>query len=155
MIREHRRVTASAIVSLHEGDLAQLEALLADNHLPVDDCREQYSIFHAIYLDDELIAAGGVEPAGNFGLLRSIVVKPEHRGGGLARRLTDHLLERAQEEGREAIYLLTESAADYFAGLGFRPVERADVPVAITRTRQFSSLCPDSASCLFLPLPRV
>ena len=145
---------AGDIVNLRVADLAQLEALLRANHLPADDCSEQASIFCAIYHAGELIAAGGLEPAGDYALLRSIVVRADHRGKGLARAITGHLLRRAEAEGRAAIYLLTETAADYFARLGFTLVARSEVPVAITRTRQFSSLCPDSASCLFLPLPR-
>jgi N-acetylglutamate synthase-like GNAT family acetyltransferase len=142
------------IVKLRPRDLAQLQALLRANHLPADDCGEQASIFCAIYAAQELIAAGGLEPAGEHALLRSIVVRADHRGKGLAQAITDHLLRQAEAEGRVAVYLLTETAADYFARRGFSAVERAAVPPAITRTRQFSSLCPDSASCLCLPLPR-
>ena len=78
----------------------------------------------------------------------------ELRLRSLARLMADCLLQQAEAEGRAAVYLLTETAAGYFSGLGFRIVERRDVPPAISRTRQFSSLCPDSASCMVLPLPR-
>ena len=142
------------IVKLEREDLPLLAALLRANHLPDDDCAEQAQHFCALYRDGELVAAGGLEPAGDYALLRSIVVQAPHRGQGLARRITEHLLQRAGQGGVRAVYLLTESAADYFTGLGFRPVARADVPPDIVRTRQFSALCPDSASCLFLPLPR-
>jgi len=142
------------IVSLRVADLQQLQALLRANHLPADDCREQASIFCAIYYAGELIAAGGLEPAGEYALLRSVVVRADHRGEGLARAITEHLLRRAEAEGRAAVYLLTETAADYFTSLGFTAIDRGEVPLPITRTRQFSSLCPDSASCLFQSLPR-
>ena len=142
------------IVKLRAGDLASLQALLRANQLPADDCIEQASNFSAIYANHELIAAGGLEPAGEYALLRSLVVREDHRGRGLARQITNHLLQQANDEGRAAIYLLTESAEAYFTRLGFQVVERAEVPAAITRTRQFASLCPDSASCLCLPLPR-
>jgi len=142
------------IVSLRVADLEQLQALLRANHLPADDCGEQASIFCAIYHAGELIAAGGVEPAGEYALLRSVVGRADHRGKGLARAITGHLLRQAAAEGRVAIYLLTETAADYFTGLGFTAIARSEVPLPITRTRQFSTLCPDSASCLCLPLPR-
>lgn len=142
------------IVKLCPRDLAPLQALLRANHLPADDCGEQASIFCAIYQAGELIAAGGLEPAGKYALLRSLVVRADHRGKGLAQAITDHLLRQAEAEGRAAIYLLTETAADYFLRRGFMPRARTEVPLPITRTRQFSSLCPDSASCLCLPLPR-
>lgn len=142
------------IVKLPRADLAQLQALLRANHLPDDDCDAQAEIFSAIYQNRELIAAGGLEAAGDCALLRSIVVRADQRGSGLARQMTDYLLRQAEAEGRVAVYLLTESAAAYFTRLGFVPVDRAAVPAAITQTRQFAALCPDSASCLYLPLPR-
>jgi len=147
-------VSSNDIVDLPRADLALLEDLLRANHLPADDCAEQAANFCALYDGGELLAAGGLEPAGEHALLRSVVVRAGRRGEGLARRITDHLLERAQAAGNTSVYLLTETAAPYFASLGFMPVERAAVPPAIARTRQFSSLCPDSASCLYLPLPR-
>ena len=143
------------IVDLQRGDIAQLEALLRSNHLPSEDCNQQAYNFCAIYDGDEVIAAGGIEPASErFGLLRSIVVQDKHRGKGLARRITSHLLQQAEIDGRVAIFLLTETATTYFASLGFQPLARAEVPAEIASTRQFTSLCPDSASCMCLQLSR-
>ena len=134
--------------------LGQLENLLKNNNLPVEDVVECGENFCGIFDGDRLVAAGGLEPAGNFGLLRSVVVRPEYRGRGLARAIVEFLLEQAQLHGREAVYLLTETATGYFEKLGFDPVERAQVPVAVAQTRQFVALCPDSASCLMTALPR-
>ena len=145
-------MSAQEIITLHHADLVQLEALLQANHLPTQDCAEQAQHYCASYKGDELIAAGAIEPVAQHGLLRSVVVREDHRGQGLARRIVLHLLDRARGDGREAIYLLTETAENYFAGLGFEPVARADVPKAVTLTRQFSALCPDSASCMYLRL---
>ena len=143
---------AQQIVALHRADLAQLEVLLQANHLPTEDCVEQAQHYCASYEGDELVAAGAIEPVAQYGLLRSVVVREDHRGRGLARRMAIHLLDQAREEGRVAIYLLTETAESYFVGLGFAAVVRADVPKPITLTRQFSSLCPESASCMYLAL---
>lgn len=145
-------MSSGAIVKLRQADLAQLEALLRANHLPADDCVEQVQHYCASYQGDELIAAGAIEPVAPYGLLRSIVVREDHRGRGLAQRMTRHLLNHARDEGRMAIYLLTETAQAYFASLGFVPIARADVPTAVSQTRQFVSLCPDSASCMCLSL---
>ncbi len=145
---------SSTIVTLRRADLAQLEALLQDNHLPTEDCAEQAQHYCASYAGDELIAAGAIEPVGQCGLLRSVVVREDYRGRGLARRITTHLLNQARDEGRVAIYLLTETAQTYFGDLGFVTMARADVPKAVSLTRQFASLCPDSASCMYLPLQK-
>lgn len=147
-------VSAESVIHLQAAHLPQLAALLAANALPTEDCAEQAEIFYGVFERDRLIAAGGLQPAGEFFLLRSVVVDPECRGRGLARALSDFLLGRAEAAGSSAVYLLTETAAEYFIRLGFEPVARERVPEAICQTRQFSSLCPDSASCLMLGLPR-
>jgi amino-acid N-acetyltransferase len=128
--------------------------LLRDNNLPAEDCAAQAQNFFGIFDGDELIAAGGLEPAADYVLLRSVVVKKQYRASGLARSISEYLISLAEAEGRQAVYLLTETAGSYFQKLGFAPMSRADVPVAIAQTRQFSALCPDSASCLVMPIPR-
>lgn len=145
---------AGYLVRLRPAQLPQLEALLAGNSLPVEDCAEQAENFYGIFERDRLIAAGGLQPAGEYFLLRSVVVDPACRGRGLARELSEFLLGRAEAANSPAVYLLTETAAEYFIRLGFVPAARGQVPEAVRQTRQFSSLCPDSAQCLVLRLPR-
>jgi len=147
-------MSAQPIIPLRRADLAQLEALLQASHLPTEDCAELAQHYCASYAGDELIAAGAIEPVAQFGLLRSVVVRKDYRGRGLARRIIAHLLDQARDEGRVAIYLLTETAQSYFADLGFVPMARADVPEAVSLTRQFVLLCPDSAICMQLPLQK-
>ncbi len=144
----------SPIVKLQSGHMAQFEALLGHNHLPVQDCAAPALRFFGIFDGDELIAAGGFEPAADYVLMRSIVVKPQYRSSGLARSISEHLIGLAETGGKQAVYLLTETAGSYFQMLGFTPVSRANVPAAIAQTQQFSALCPDSASCLMMALPR-
>ena len=140
------------IIRLNPEHLNQLKILLADNGLPIDDCAEQADIFYGVFDADDLIAVGGLEAAGDYSLLRSIAVKPPYRGRGLARSIAEFLLDQARLQGKAAVYLLTESAEAYFEKLGFRRIVRDQVPRPVTLTRQFSSLCPDSASCLMTDL---
>lgn len=142
----------TAITRLRRADLPALEQLLRDHGLPAADCGEQLDHFHAIYRGDQLAAAGALEPAGDAALLRSIVVAPGARGRGLGAKMTRHLLACARNDGYRAVYLLTETAAQYFVRFDFVPTERAEVPAAVAATRQFESLCPDSATCLVLRL---
>ena len=142
------------IVGLRSADLAQLESLLRAHNLPYEDCGEQLQSFFGIFDGSEMIAAGGLEPAGEYALLRSIVVGERYRAKELAQSISQHLLQQAESEGRVAIYLLTETAEDYFAKRGFEKVARDAVPGSIKRTRQFASLCPDSACCMCMTLPR-
>jgi amino-acid N-acetyltransferase len=141
---------ASSIVRLQPANLAQLEELLCQNNLPTQDCAAQAQNFYGIFDGDELIAAGGLEPAADYALLRSVVVKEQYRASGLARKISEYLISLAEAQGKKAVYLLTETAETYFESLGFSSVDRAQVPLEITQTRQFTSLCPDTASCMIL-----
>jgi amino-acid N-acetyltransferase len=145
-------MTEHAIVELQVADLAQLEALLRFNHLPAEDCAGKANLFYGIFEAQELIAAGGLEVAADDALLRSVVVHERLRSRGLAGSICEHLIARALSDRRKAIYLLTETAESYFEKLGFEQITRSQVPVAIAATPQFTSLCPDSASCLKMSL---
>ena len=142
----------NTIVKLRAADLPRLETLLHEHRLPTDDCAAQLPAFCGIFEDAQLIAAGGLETAGDFGLLRSVVVDPAHRGQGLARLITNHLVDQARQMNLRAIYLLTETADAYFTRLGFERVDRDSAPQPITQTRQFAGLCPDSAVFMRLSL---
>ena len=139
-----------SIIRLRPRDLARLENLLRNNQLPSEDCAEQMHNFYGIFDEDDLVAAGGLEPAANYALLRSVVVHERYRDRGLARAISEFLINQAHTEGSKAVYLLTETAERYFEKLGFSRVDRAEVPFEITQTRQFTSLCPDTASCMVM-----
>ena len=137
-------------VRLKPGDLAQLENLLRENGLPHQDCAEPMAQFIGIFEQTKLIAAGGLENVGVCGLLRSIVVAQNNRSMGLGREIMIALLQQAETQRLETLYLLTETAESYFEQFGFVLVDRQLVPEAIRKTRQFDSLCPASASCMVL-----
>ena len=143
---------AYSIVELQASDLDQLQQLLSSGKLPNDDCDTELQYYLGIFERGRLIAAGGLEPAGEDVLFRSLVVADSHRGEGLAAVLTRKLLSVAETRGYRALYLLTETAADYLERLGFSSIDRDAVPAAVAATRQFAELCPDSACCMRLEL---
>ncbi len=108
--------------------------------------------FIGIIRGDKLIAIGALQIEGSTALLRSIVVYSEMRGAGLTVEITRYLLNIAQDQGVREIYLLTETAENYFTRFGFCAVDRGTVPVEIQSTRQFGSLCPSSTQTMRLDL---
>ncbi|ACY49451.1 arsenic resistance N-acetyltransferase ArsN2 [Rhodothermus marinus] len=82
------------------------------------------------------------------GLLRSVAVEPAWQGRGIGRRLVDVMLEEARREGLSQVFLLTETAADFFARLGFVPVTREEVPASVRAAPQFTYLCPISSQVM-------
>ena len=43
------------------------------------------------------------------------------------------------------VYLLTETAAEFFPRFGFRPIARDTVDPAVRASVEFTSACPDTA----------
>jgi amino-acid N-acetyltransferase len=143
---------SSSITKLPAADVVRLESLLLQNQLPSQDCVAQAEHFFGLYQEQKLVAAGGLEPAGQFALLRSVVVLSACRAQGLGAMMTEFLIHKAVTQNYESLYLLTESAETYFLKFGFTLVARDQVPDEIAATQQFSSLCPDSAHCMVLKL---
>ena len=130
-------------------DLEWLRPLLTRAGLPVEDAE--------VMLPDGLLVARvsgapvgavGLQAAGRDGLLRSLVVAPPARGRGVATRLVAEVETLAAGRGIGRLYLLTATAATFFARLGYVAAERAAVPPPIAATAEFGRLCPASAACL-------
>jgi GNAT superfamily N-acetyltransferase len=99
------------------------------------------------YFSAEDTAWGGIG-FGTDALLRSVVVLPHMRGSGLAERLVEGLAAAARDQGTRRLWLLTLSAAPFFERRGWRSIARAEAPPSIAGSRQFSSLCPASATLM-------
>ena len=131
---------------------APIRALLTDNGLPVQDLDSAVVAF--LVADDGGPIAGvvGLQIFGDIGLLRSLVVRGEHRGGGTGGRLVDAVESEASRRGLRQLVLLTQTAAEFFARRGYQVIDRAHAPAAVQTSAEFTSLCPASASCLSKPL---
>jgi amino-acid N-acetyltransferase len=131
-----------------EGELAYVEGLLEEHGLPSRDVPANPGRFYVGYDGDERVGVGGLERYGAAGLLRSLVVEPSARGGGIGTAMCGALEEEARLEGVASLYLLTTTAAGFFAARGYAEIDRADAPEAIRRTTEFDELCPASAVCM-------
>lgn len=140
---------ALALRPTGDGDgLRYVETLLERNDLPTGDVRDEPGRFYVARADGDRVGVGGVEVHGTDGLLRSVVVERSARGQGIGSALVGSLESRASESGVGTLYLLTTTAAEFFAGLGYDEIERDRVPHAIRETTEFADLCPDSATCM-------
>jgi amino-acid N-acetyltransferase len=57
----------------------------------------------------------------------------------------EHILERAEKDGIEELFLLTTTAEDYFPRFGFTRTTRSAVPPAVKASAEFRGACPDTA----------
>jgi N-acetylglutamate synthase-like GNAT family acetyltransferase/DNA-binding transcriptional ArsR family regulator len=136
-------------IALHSAGFIGLRGTLLKNNLPVDDLGgEGQRYFSLLDASGSAYGLGGLEGAGADQLLRSLIIYPEARGTGLGRALVRLLEARAREEGAQRVWLLTNDAEKYFRRLGYKTIDRAQAPKAITRTKQFAGLCPESAKLM-------
>jgi amino-acid N-acetyltransferase len=63
--------------------------------------------------------------------IRSLVVRADHRGRGLGRRIVLHLLKRAQQMGFPEVLAITKRAAPFFRALGFQETSFARFPRSV------------------------
>jgi amino-acid N-acetyltransferase len=126
-------------------DLDAVEGLLSTNDLPLDGVKENLSGFVVAEESGRIIGTIGLEQFGSIALLRSAVVSNEHRRSGVGRRLVEHILEYAEKDGIEELFLLTTTAEDYFPRFGFTRTTRSAVPPAVKASVEFQGACPDTA----------
>jgi N-acetylglutamate synthase-like GNAT family acetyltransferase len=131
-------------------DLAAVRALLAAEGLPDEDIGVHLATLWVGVHAGRIVAAGALEPLGAACLLRSVVIAPAHRDRGWGRRMTRHLLRFAARLGMSRVYLLTTTAADFFAGLDFVTEARERAPPTVQASRQFRVLCPVGATLMKL-----
>lgn len=119
--------------------------LLSSEKLPAGDLPATLENFLMAVQDDELIGVIGLEIYSNYGLLRSLVVKPAFRNQNIAGKLIAQIETLAGSKDLKTIFLLTETATDYFARKGYEKISRNDVPEEVQQSSEFSHVCPQSA----------
>jgi N-acetylglutamate synthase-like GNAT family acetyltransferase len=133
-------------------DLEQVRSLLAAADLPALPRSLPLSNVLVALQGDAVIGAVALEVRGLRGLLRSVVVEPEHARKGVGASLLQSLVARAQELSLRELYLITMDAEKFFSKAGFVTVRREDVPEEICSTELYREQCPEEASVMRLRL---
>ncbi|MFC4705179.1 MULTISPECIES: arsenic resistance N-acetyltransferase ArsN2 [Paraburkholderia] len=133
-------------------DLFAITALLAANDLPTVGVAEHLTNFIVGVVPSGIIACGGVEYYAEFALIRSIAIATEVRGHGLGKAIVARLLAECRTRAVQSVVLLTTTAERYFAGQGFTPVTRHEVPQPLLASSQFQGVCPASAATMLRAL---
>jgi len=135
-------------------DLQAILDLLSQVQLPHDGVAENISSF--LLARDEslrLVATIGLERHGNSALLRSAAVAPGYQGCGIGSRITEHLLERATNNGVERVVLLTSTASEFFARrFGFCETSRTAFEKELAASSEWNLPRCSSAVCMSLDL---
>jgi len=115
-------------------------ALLEQNELPVSDIDDTKILF-ALTDGHKIIGTGGLEIFHDCALLRSLSVKRDWQGKGLGKSITHQLEHICRGKGIKHIYLLTETAEDFFNKQGYKAVDRASAPFSIKNSSEFTTVC--------------
>lgn len=128
-------------------DLPAIQALLAAAALPIDDVDATLVDSLQVARDDDRHLRGvvGLQRVAGGALLRSLAVASHARGQGVGARLLAAAEAQAWATGVRTLYLLTTSAAPFFASRGYIILARDTAPDGIRATAQFTGLCPASS----------
>jgi UDP-N-acetylmuramate: L-alanyl-gamma-D-glutamyl-meso-diaminopimelate ligase len=152
----HDRLLArlgDAVVPASTDDLPGVRELLTQVDLSYPDVDEHLS--ELLVLRDatrRVIGCVAMEMYDDAGLMRALATANDRRGHGFGWMLADAALGRARRRGARRVYLVTESASDFFAEkFRFQAVSRDLVDAAVLESTQFYS-SPAKATTMVLDL---
>ncbi len=137
-------------------DEAAIKRLLESCGLHHQDL-SPHQLAHFLLAWDSARLAGvvGLEILGHDALLRSLAVDADYRNRKIATRLVNQIEDHATSLHVDTLYLLTMTAADFFAKQGYRRTARDSAPAGIQTTSEFRDLCPASAVCMVKQIEKV
>src|SRR5687767_9107931 len=141
MLLNLKRVVNSVMIQ-DQIALEKLQKFLQSNKLPhqdIENITTKGRVFLGYYDDTgELIGSGGLEMYGDSALLRSVAIKEHVRGQELGKKIVDDLVTQARNSKINNIFLLTETAKDFFTKKGFTIVSRDEVPSQVKASSEFT-----------------
>jgi len=135
-------------------DHTSIVVLLQDTNLPPDGIESHLDNFLVIRHPESvagpqsLVGSVGLEIYGESALLRSLAVHPDFQNRGLGTKLVDGITEVAKRKGIKNLFLLTDTAEEYFKEKGFVVVSRDLVPEDMKQSIEFTTLCTSSPSLM-------
>lgn len=134
------------------GDAPEIEQLVSASGLTATGTEQRLPTTIVSEHDGLLTATACVEDFGSTGLLRSVAVRDDLRGQGLGLLVVAAALHEAGRRGVQDAALFTESAAPFFERLGFRRIERSELPTSIQESAQAADECSATAAAMSLVL---
>lgn len=132
-------------------NIPQIKFLLEENGLPIADIETNIDFYIGIE-NNHIVVTGGLEPAGEDVIMRSIAVAENFKGKGFGAKMTRYLIGIAKKNKSNTVFLLTMTAENYFPKFGFIAVKRESAPEPIKNSSEFTTVCPDSAILMKLEI---
>jgi UDP-N-acetylmuramate: L-alanyl-gamma-D-glutamyl-meso-diaminopimelate ligase len=123
----------------HREDMAAVRRVLSVTSLEEPARDDQQGSFFVLRNEDGTVGCVSLEVLGDDAILRALAVDPKFRGAGYGWMLADMAVSQARWRGVRRIYLLTETASDFFAAkFGFRVVDRSTLSRQVAASETFS-----------------
>jgi len=142
----------SQIIELDQNHHNTVVEILRNSRLPEADIDLNRQFFVGYQSATRLEGIGALEIHGSSALVRSMAVLHNGQNKGVGSSILSRLIQQAREKNLKDLYLLTETAENFFARNGFEKTDRSTVPDAILNSEEFKNLCPDSAICMMYRL---
>jgi amino-acid N-acetyltransferase len=118
-------------------DKGEIRELLSECGLPTRYVHRYLKSFLVAKAAEKVVGVVGVEVYGRVGLFRSLCVAPAYRARGIAMALNKRMMDYVRSRKVQRVYLFTMKAEKFAAKLGFRKLERTQIPRSIRATWQF------------------
>jgi UDP-N-acetylmuramate: L-alanyl-gamma-D-glutamyl-meso-diaminopimelate ligase len=123
----------------HREDMAAVRRVLSVTSLEEPARDDQQGSFFVLRNEDGTVGCVSLEVLGDDAILRALAVDSKFRGAGYGWMLADMAVSQARWRGVRRIYLLTETASDFFAAkFGFRVVDRSTLSRQVAASETFS-----------------
>jgi UDP-N-acetylmuramate: L-alanyl-gamma-D-glutamyl-meso-diaminopimelate ligase len=123
----------------HREDMPAVRMLLAVTGLEEPARDDQRGSFFVLRNEAGTVGCVALEVFDDDAILRALVVDPSFRGAGYGWMLADMAVSQARWRGVRRIYLLTETAGDFFAAkFGFRVVDRSTLSKRVAASETFA-----------------
>jgi amino-acid N-acetyltransferase len=145
-LRKHRR---GELVIEQTRDLVRVREMVASAGMMTEGIEWPAACYILAYDGDEAIGVIGVEAKIDAALIRSLFVKASMRRRGIGAALVAAARKAAHTRGARHLYLLTKDAGEYFARLGFEPVDVSRVMSAVAGAPQVDHFraYPEECAC--------
>jgi len=130
-----------AIRPAQRADMTSVRGVLELVKLTDEPARDdQFPSFFVLRNEKGIVGCVSLQVYGDDAILRALAVDPEFRGAGYGWMLADMAVGQARWRGVRRIYLLTESASDFFAAkFGFRVVDRSTLAKQVAASETFAA----------------
>lgn len=140
------------------GDAGAVSSLLLEAGLRGDGVEER---IHDTIVSGEGTPGGEVTATAclqvegrRFGILRSVAVRTSLRGKGFGMLAVAAAVREARGQGVRHVSLFTETAQAFFERLGFRKIDRSELPEPIRRSAHATEECAETGTAMVRDIPQ-